>query len=413
MQSEGAMSDGRGRGRWLRWVAAGAIALTLSGCGGLFDPAGFRGQLDQAAGGTSTIDSALAALNKGDYSRAEQLATTAVRFNPQDPYAAYVLAEVYLNTGRPELARKQYEALVSLNAQQTVVQGAGDSAKRVTLAQVARSRLAQLNPPAPTQMAGAGERPMVAIDDPGAGPEGAIIRRFRTLQRLLDEGLITRDEFDQRRNANLGALLPYVASPPARDLELPAPAPSEVVDRMKALAAAYQGRSISAAQMQTERAIILDSLLPPAAARRADSPPPITGAVQAAAVVGRLTRYREVGIISADEESKARKRVMDGLAAYEAKVAADQKAAAGKPAGEGIRLGTYSSEDRATQRWATLQKQFPDLLGSLQPVVERVKLRRGGSVWRLDAGPVADRKEALDLCHAIRRRQSCTPTVLK
>ena len=414
MRLEGVVVS-RTEGSLGRWMAAGLVVLALSGCGGVFDPGGFRGQLDAATGGTSTTNSALAALNKGEYGRAEQLATSAVRFNPQDPYAAYVLAEVYLNTGRPELARKQYEALVSLDAQQTVVQGSGDAAKRVTLVNIARARLAQLNPPAPTQMASPADRPLVAIDEQGAGAEGAIIRRFRTLQRLLDEGLITRDEFDQRRGANLGAILPYLAPPPARDLELPAPAPSEVVDRMKSLVVAYQGRSISAAQQQTERSIILDSLLPPANVRRADAPKPITGAVQAAEVVGRLTRYREVGIISADEENKARKKVMDALAAHEAKIAAEQKAAAGgKPVGEGVRLGTYNSEERAMQGWAALQKQFPDQLGSLQPLVDQVKLRRGGSVWRLNAGPVADRKAALGICHAInRRRQTCTPTVLK
>lgn len=415
MRIERVRVDGGAWDRLARWAAAGLIVLAVAGCGAVFDPGGFRGQLDAATGGTSATDSAMAALNKGEYGRAEQLATTAVRFNPQDPYASYVLAEVYLNTGRPELARKQYESLVSLDAQQTVVQGTGDAAKRVTLASIARARLAQLNPPPPTQMAGANEPPLVAIDDQGAGAEGAIIRRFRTLQRLLDQGLITRDEFDQRRAANLGAILPYLASPPARDLDLPAPAPSEVVDRMKALVAAYQGRSISAAQLQTERGIILDSLLPPATARRADAPPAITGAVQAAEVVGRLTRYREVGIISTDEENKARKKVMDALGAYEAKVAADQKAAAGgKPVGEGVRLGTYGSEERAMQGWAALQKQFPDQLGSLQPVVEQVKLRRGGSVWRLNAGPVADRRAALAICRAINhRRQTCAPTVLK
>ena len=180
MRLEGVVVS-RTEGSLGRWMAAGLVVLALSGCGGVFDPGGFRGQLDAATGGTSTTDLALAALNKGEYGRAEQLATSAVRFNPQDPYAAYVLAEVYLNTGRPELARKQYEALVSLDAQQTVVQGSGDAAKRVTLVNIARARLAQLNPPAPTQMASPADRPLVAIDEQGAGAEGAMIRRIQNI----------------------------------------------------------------------------------------------------------------------------------------------------------------------------------------------------------------------------------------
>jgi tetratricopeptide (TPR) repeat protein len=400
--------------RVTRWTVIGILIAGLAGCAATFDPAGYSGQIDAAVGGTKASDNAMAALAKGDYTRAEQLATAALKGDPKSPYAAYVLAEVYQNTGRPELARKQYEALVSMNAQQTVVVGIGDSSRRVPLAEVARVRLEALAPATPAAMAA---NATVSVDEHGAGPEGAIIRRFKTLQRLLDEGLITREEYDARRTPNLGALLPYVAPPPAVDLDVVAPSPSEVVDRMKALVAAYQGRSISAVQQQTERTIILDALLPGPGAKRADPPKPITGPVQAAEMVGRLTRFREAGVISADEADKARKVVMSALESYEAKLAAQKRAAeagGSGPTGVGIRLATYGSEDKALQAWAALQKQFPDQLASLKPVVTRVKLRRGGSVWRLNAGPVADRKAAQAICRAIERhRQTCTPTILK
>ncbi len=396
------------RGPVARVLAAALLVTLMAGCAALFDPAGYGGQFDAAVGGTNASDASIAALNKGDYLRAEQLATAAWRGNPRDPYAAYVLAEVYLNTGRPELARKQYEALISLNAQQTVVNGG----KRVTLVDLANARLNALVPP-PTKMV-AEEKPSVAVDDHGSGPESAIIRRFKTLQTLLDNGLITRDEFDQRRNANLGALLPYTAAPPATNLDLPAPSPSEVVDRMKALVAAYQARSISATQQQTERTIILEALLPGPAAKRADAPQPITGAVQAAEVVGRITRYREAGVISADEETKAKAKVMAALQAHDAAIAAAQKGIPTSITGQGIRLGTYGSEESASKGWAALQKRFPTQLGQLQSKIEKIKLRRGGSVWRLYAGPVADKKTALEICHAIAgRRQSCTPATVK
>jgi hypothetical protein len=388
-----------------------ALIVALAGCAALFDPAGYGGQFDASIGGTNASDAAIAALNKGDYGRAERLATAAYRGNPRDSYAAYVLAEVYLNTGRPELARKQYEVLVSRNAQQTVTQ----NGKPITLVQLANERLAALNPAPPMKTMAEQERPKVAVDENGAGPEGAIIRRFKTLQRLFDAGLITRDEFDSRRTANLGALLPYSAPPPAANLDLPAPSPSEVVDRMKALVAAYQSRSISATQQQTERSIILESLLPGPAARRADPPQPIAGAVQAAEVVGRLTRYREAGIITADEENKAKAKVMADLQAHEAQLAAAQKGMpVGPLKGESIRLSTYGSEDHAAQGWAALQKQFPNELASLQTRVLRIRLRRGGSVWRLYAGPFSDRKAALAVCRALERhRQACHPVVLK
>jgi hypothetical protein len=394
------------------WAAIALGLLTLGGCAAVFDPAGYRGQVDAAAGGTVAADEAMLALDKGNYGRAEDLAVSALKGNPKDAYAAYVLAQVYLNTGRSDLARKEYEMIVSLNAQQTIVVGSGDNARREPLAEVAKARLAALFPSKPMAMT---PPPSVAVDDSGNGPDGAFIRRFKTLQMLLDAGLITRDEFDQRRGANLGALLPYVAPPPAVNLDLPAPAPSEIVDRMQSLVAAYQGRSISAVQQQTERQIILDNLLPGPSARRADAPKPIEGAVQAAEVVGRLTRYREAGVITADEETKAKKSVMAALEAHEAAVAAQKRLTeGGAPTGEGIRLGTYGSEDKAAHAWAALQKQFPNQLGTLKSVSTKVALRRGGSVWRLNAGPVADRKAALALCREItRHRQSCTPTVLK
>lgn len=400
------------RGITVRWAAVVLATTVVAACGGVFDPAGYRGQVDAAAGGSLARDDAMLALSKGDYVRAEELATAALKGNPKDPYAAYVMAQVYQSTSRPELARKQYEAIISLNAQDTVLVGSGDAAKRVPLVDVARTRLAALTPPKAVAMA---PEPTVAIDEHGAGPEGAIIRRFRTLQLLFDDGLITRDEFDQRRGANLGALLPYVAPTPAANLDLPAPSPSEVADRMKALVAAYQSHSISATQQQTERQIILEALLPGTAAKRADAPRPIVGAVQAAEVVGRLTRYREAGIISAEEEAKAKKTVMDALAAHEVQMAANKRMAeGGSPTGAGIRLGTYGTEDKAAQGWAALQKQFPNELGSLKSVISKVALRRGGSVWRLSAGPVADKKAAQAICKAItRHRQSCVPTILK
>ncbi len=396
-------------GPFLCLLAAAALIAALPGCAPLFDSAGFGGTVNAAAGGNDASDEAMAELAKGDYSRAEKLATAAWRGNSSDPYAAYVLAEVYMNTGRPDMARKQYEAIVSMNAQQTVAEGG----KRVALAQVARERLASMQPAPPPKPA-MEQKLSVAVDEAGTGAEASIIRRFKTLQRLLEEGLITKDEFDQRRSANLGALMPYMVVPPAANLDLPAPAPSEIVDRMKTLVAEYQNHSISATQAQRERLIILDALLPGLDARRADPPQPITGAVQAAEVVGRLTRYREAGVITADEETDARKTVMKALQDHEAQVAAAQHGQPIGPVGEGIQLGTYGSEDRAMQGWAALQKEFPKELGSLQSKVVKVALRHGGAVWRLNAGPLADRKAALAACRIVKRRhQTCVPTVLK
>lgn len=131
-------------------------------------------------------------------------------------------------------------------------------------------------------------------------------------------------------------------------------------------------------------------------------------------MVGRLTRYREAGVISADEENEGRKVVMKGLQDHETQLAAAQHGQPTGPVGEAMQLGTYGSEDRAMQAWAALQKQFPNELGTLQSKVDKVALRHGGEVWRLNAGPVTDRKAALAICRIVKRRhQTCVPTVLK
>lgn len=405
-----------------RWAAVVAVGASLAACGGMFDPGGYGGGVNQATGGSSDSDAAMVAFEKGDYVRAESLAQSAQRANPKNPYALLVLAEVYQTTGRPELARRYYESLASLDSQAMVVQGVGSGAKRRPIADIARERLATLTPPpapAPVSMT---TRPTVAVDEMGNDPDSNVIRRFRTLSRLLEEGLITKDEYDARRAANLGALMPYSAPPPAAGLGRPAPAASEVVDRLKALNAAYQAKAISAAQQQSERTIILDALLPDHPTRRADAPPPLTSRVELADAVGRLAHLREAGVISTDEQARAQTAVYRSENAYEDRAArmAQQASAtaAGMPAmsaaGVGVRLATYPSEAEARDAWAAMQKRFPKELGALQPVVAKVALRHGGTIYRLSAGPLADRRAAIELCRTLRRHnEACRPTTIK
>src|SRR5579859_5395976 len=113
----------------------------------------------------------------------------------------------------------------------------------------------------------------LAADRARAADDNVAIR-FQTLRVLLDEGLITRDEYGTRRGANLGALLRYSVTPPARDLTRPAPPPKTLVMRLRYLAGAYAEHSISASEQAAERTVILDGLLPSPVLRRADPPPP-------------------------------------------------------------------------------------------------------------------------------------------
>ncbi len=409
---------------WVRLAAGLGLCAGLAACSGMVDPGGYGGGVGNLFGtGHEASDSALVALEKGDYSRAESLATRAEKADAKDPYAMFVLAQVYQATGRPELATKYYQALVSMNPQQTVVQGIGVAAQRRTIAEIAKAQLATLRSAALMPLA-ATPTPMVQTDDLGEGPDANIARRFRTLRRLLDEGLVTQDEYNQRRGVNMGALTPYSAPPPSAGLDRPAPSAPEVVDRIRTLVAAYEAHSIGSTELQVERNIILDNLLPANPDKRADSPPPLTGQMQAAAAVGRVVRFFEQGVLTAEEEARAKDEVFKLESAYEDQAARAARMASGVnaapaamasgAAGHGARLSTYESEGEAQQGWAALQKQFPDQLGSLQPRIRKIALRRGGTVWAVDVGPLADRKAVAALCAALRKQhQDCTPVTLK
>ena len=109
----------------------------------------------------------------------------------------------------------------------------------------------------------AGRLPGASLGDLANQGDVNVILRFQTLERLFDEGLITQDEYNRRRGANLGALLRYTAPLPAADLGRAAPKPEQVVDRLRYLAAAYE-KSITAREQMAERAAILEALLPAA-----------------------------------------------------------------------------------------------------------------------------------------------------
>ena len=400
-----------------RWTAAVLLVAGLGACGAAYDTERFWNDATFWEEGSAST-AAMAALSRGDFARAESLGNDALQRNSKDPYGILALAVVYENTQRPVLARQYYQALVSMNPQATVMLGVGDAAQRRTIADIAKEHLGLLGAagqaPAPSPMS------PVRASDLGAVDDTNVITRFQTLSRLLDEGLITQDEYNQRRGANLGALLRYTAASPAVGLTRPPPPPEQVVQRLKSLAFAYEERSISAREEAAERAVILDALMPEAPQKRLDPTAPVTDQMQAAAVVGRLERLRLANVISEAEQAKEKAKVFKSVQDYNVKAEAAARAAAGldqpnaaAPTGPGIRLSSYRSETQALAAWAGLQKKYPAELGQLRPVVTKVSLRRRGALYRLSAGTVADRKAATALCRLLHRHgQSCTATTL-
>ncbi|PKU22222.1 SPOR domain-containing protein [Telmatospirillum siberiense] len=271
--------------------------------------------------------------------------------------------------------------------------------------------------PAPAE-AVASRLPGASLGDLANEGDANIILRFQTLERLFDEGLITREEYNRRRGANLGALLRYTAAPPAIDLSRSAPKPEQVVDRLRYLAVAFEEKSISAREQTAERTIILDALLPATPRFKADPPPPVTDELQAAAVVGRLERLAAANVINAKEQAKEREAVFRSVQAARASAEAAASAAVGvlppptQPRGPGVMLGSYSSENQARLAWASLQLTHAAELGSLRSEIKQVRLRRRGVTYYLNVGTLQSRQEAIALCKTLKsRRQFCKPTV--
>ena len=278
------------------------------------------------------------------------------------------------------------------------------------------------------------------LGEPGAMAAGRntsqaetnVVARFRILKRLLDEGLITPDEYSKRRNTNVGALLPYSNSvPPAMGLERPGPTDEQVVDRLKALGVALESRALSPAEHGAERLAILDALMP-AEPRKVDLPVlPPKDVMEAATAVGRVERMRASGLVSAEEarkEKDAVTRVLDSQLAKQpvsgtatglrqgaptnGKNGKNGKAAAaaGGP-NIGVSLGSAKSEEAAKATWDKIKGKFPEELGALDASFRASDQGEKGTRWRIVAGPLTGRDQAVKLCKVLKLyRQSCEAT---
>lgn len=254
--------------------------------------------------------------------------------------------------------------------------------------------------------------PLDAAADRARASDDNIATRFQTLRVLLDEGLITADEYNGRRGANIGALLRYSMIPPARDLGRPAPPPAQLVARLRYLAAAYAEHSITAAEQAAERATIMDGLLPLQSIKRADPPPPIRDSLQLAAEIGRVERLRAAMVITEKEAATERAKVTQLLDSAIAAEDAAQRAAAGVAltsplavsSGVGVALTTFSSEAQAKRAWAALIKAHATELSGLRLSLRKVPRPHRPSHYRITAGPVADYTTATSLCKSLARQ---------
>ena len=251
-----------------------------------------------------------------------------------------------------------------------------------------------------------------------------IVERFETLRALLDQGLLTQDEFLVRRKVNVGALLPLSSPPPGAGLDRPVPGAGQIAGRLHAIGRALEMRALSPAQHTAERTMILDALMPANPVSMASPAIPPKGLMEAADAVRRLELLKEADLITSDEYTKERTAIEGGIqpagpasSAMGAQPKAMQPKMA-KPQVSGfqpaVHLASYRQRKAAERGWAELSRRFGSLLGGMQHRIERVDLGGGkGVFYRLKVGPLPSNGAAQSTCRQLKaKRQYCEPTTI-
>ena len=435
---------------WKKACFVVALAAGLSGCGTL------QGQFldDSFWAGSPFLNNqeaelGIAELAKGNYITSEAYFKRALKSNPRDVDALIGAGILYQNTGQLTKARQMYEAVLALRpeeSQQFVVwsdistrpasqiasvnlsllESGGVSASPAAAVRGAPSGSALLGRSAPPRGGEAIVKPMTKDADISfSGKDLNIMSRYTTLKVLRDQGLITPDEFNARRQTNVGALLPLTSPPPAAGLDRSVPTTEQIAGRLRAIGRALEMRAISVAQHSAERTMILDALMPSAPVVVANPAIPPKGLMEAADSVRRLEKLRDEGFINSDEYARERQAIELAMRPAQPSVPKAAKPSSApnaemlskgnmvKPGNKvdpqsAVHLASYKSAKQAERGWAQIRRAHRSVLGKLKYSVSRVSLGRKGIYYRLKAGPFKNASAAKSACRQLkRRRQFC------
>jgi len=403
----------------------------------------------------------IAALAKGNYVSAEGHFKSALRRNPKDVHALLGAGILYQNTGQLTKAREMYEAVLAIRPDESIQFVVWNNVTTRPASQIASVNLSLLDSgnvsTAMTMPSGAAAAPKPimtpsrkisaapmtspmlgrpAVPAPGAalpempavgkfaGGDANVISRFATIRALRDQGLITQQEFNARRRANIGALLPLSAPPPSAGLDRPVPSTEQITGRLRAIGRALEMRAISVTQHAAERNMILDALMPSAPVVVANPTAPPRGLMEAADSVRRLEQLRDSGYIGSDEYAKERQSIELVMQPKQPEMVPRPKASRSSSAAPtriskssgsdpAIHLASYRTEKSANKGWSKIVGAHKNLVGGLDHKISRVNLGRKGTYFRLKAGPFNSAGEAKAMCRKLkRRRQFCEPTLM-
>lgn len=450
--------------RILRHAAVLVAVAALSACTGVSQEDLFSRPF-WASFGKNNIEAelGLAELAKGNYVTAESHFQKALKKNDKDVQALLGSGILYQNTGQTTKARAMYQAILAIRPPDTeqfviwnnistrpiseiasvnlslmdsggVLGGlekgaAGQRGMTAPAVKPAARTPAVSGGPAGQAMLGRTARPAAAAAETMmfAEADANIVSRFKTLKALSDQGLITREEFDTRRQANVGALLPLTSPPPAAGLDRPVPATEQISGRLRAIGRALEMRAMTIGQHASERSMILDALMPSAPVVVANPGAPPRGLMEAADAVRMLERLKEGAFISSDEYAKERRAIEKAMqpeptmrmapAPGVKKSPPSEMAAISKKTGPqpAVHLASYRTRKAADRGWSQLRRAHKSLLSELSSEITRVNLGPGkGIFFRLKAGPLRDKAAAADMCRKLKsRRQFCEPSFMK
>lgn len=336
-------------------IIAITISFTLSACGLMqgmrsyndyntdmksdeYSTYSWNPEKDYGNRGAAEADKAILAFFKGNITEAEQYVRKSLAKNPKQSYALLLGAIIYEQAGRPNRARQYYEDLMLKNAEETTILSSMPKITKDAVYNTARQRMKMLDIKQSTIVLENKEtgvrafnvnddfKPEISIDDnqykrttditqkqkPVSSDihsdlfndgERFVMSRFLTFSKLSEEGLITKKEFLSRRNANVGSLIPQTHKPAAIGLTNPVPSTDVIIDRLKALKAALEIRSITSREYAAERDLIIDAILPLESLARAKPVSPPTDILAAAESVRKLEVYHKLNLITDKEKS--------------------------------------------------------------------------------------------------------------
>ena len=213
-----------------------ALAWLLTGCATalpmVFDQVAKLSQYMAAAAeaepsGNDLLARAGSAITEGRYSEAEAYLDAALSIDPYDNQALRQLAVVYRLTGRSLKARSYEQMAWEVDAADSISSTVGAGA---------------IEPPIPA--------------------DGNNFLRFVALKQLFDAELITEQEYDARREANLGALLPLTQTSSWLDASRRPPPARDVVERLETITRFRIAGSLNEISYKLERDAVLDGLMP-------------------------------------------------------------------------------------------------------------------------------------------------------